>query len=103
MTDRPVTDHTVTHATFTVERAYAAPPARVFAAWSDPAAKASWFAGPEPVHELDFRVGGRETNRGRHPDGTLMTFASVYHDIVADQRIVYASTLHAGRPWRPPR
>lgn len=97
MTDRSVTDRTVSHATFTIERAYAAPPARVFAAWSDPAAKASWFAGPEPAHELDFRVGGREINRGEQPDGTLMTFESVYHDIVADERIVYGSTLHAGR------
>ncbi|WP_405620764.1 SRPBCC family protein [Streptomyces sp. NBC_01508] len=96
MTDHTSTDHTVTHATFTIERAYAASPARVFAAWSDPAAKASWFAGPEPAHELDFRVGGREINRGRQPDGTLMTFESVYHDIVADVRVVYGSTLHAG-------
>ncbi|MFD5896594.1 SRPBCC family protein [Streptomyces sp. NPDC060366] len=96
MTDRPVTDHTVTHATFTIERVYAAPPARVFAAWADPEAKAGWFAGPEPMHELDFRIGGREINRGRHPDGTLMTFESVYHDIVVDERVVYGSTLHAG-------
>ena len=36
---------TVTHATFTLERVYPAPPQRVFAAWSDPAAKARWFAG----------------------------------------------------------
>ena len=42
-------DRYVTHATFSLERSYPAPPARVFAAWADPAAKARWFAGgPAP-------------------------------------------------------
>ncbi len=39
-----MTDRSVTHATFVVERRYDASPARVFAAWADPAAKARWFA-----------------------------------------------------------
>ena len=30
-------DRYVTHASFTLERAYPVPPARVFAAWADPA------------------------------------------------------------------
>ena len=34
-------DRYVTHASFTLERAYPAPPARVFAAWADPAVKAA--------------------------------------------------------------
>jgi uncharacterized protein YndB with AHSA1/START domain len=38
-------DRYVTHATFSLECSYPAPPARVFAAWADPAAKARWFAG----------------------------------------------------------
>jgi uncharacterized protein YndB with AHSA1/START domain len=42
-----VTERSVTHATFVVERSYDAAPARVFAAWADPAAKARWFASPE--------------------------------------------------------
>jgi uncharacterized protein YndB with AHSA1/START domain len=91
-----MTDHSVTHATFSLERVYQVPPARVFAAWADPAAKAQWFAGPGAEHELDFRVGGREVNRGRHPDaGALLTFESVYHDIVPDERIVYSSALRS--------
>lgn len=85
---------TVTHATFSLERRYDAPPARVFAAWADPVAKARWFGGEQ--HALDFRVGGREVNRGKPDDGPVLTFTSVYHDIVADERIVYASTLCAG-------
>ena len=87
---------TVTHATFTLERVYPAPPKRVFAAWSDPAAKARWFAGPtSDHHELDFRVGGREIARGTH-DSQAMTFESRYQDIVPDERIVFASSLYEG-------
>jgi uncharacterized protein YndB with AHSA1/START domain len=90
-----MTDRSVVHATFSLERLYPVAPGRVFAAWADPSAKARWFAGPTGEHELDFRVGGREINRGHHEDGPVMTFESLYHDIVADERIVYASTLRA--------
>jgi uncharacterized protein YndB with AHSA1/START domain len=86
---------TVKHATFSLERTYPVPVARVFAAWADPKAKARWFAGSSREHELDFRVGGIEVNRADHPDGPVMTFESRYHDIVTDERIVYTSTLSA--------
>ena len=59
----------VTHATFVVERTYDAAPSRVFAAWSEPEAKARWFGGSDGEFELDFRVGGREFSRGGPPDG----------------------------------
>ena len=90
-------DRYVTHATFSLERHYPVPPARVFAAWAEPAAKASWFAaGPGSGHQLDFRVGGREVAHGGPDGGPLMTFESLYRDIVPGQRIVYTSTLSAG-------
>jgi uncharacterized protein YndB with AHSA1/START domain len=95
-----MTEPSVLHGTFTLERNYSASPARVFRAWADPAAKGRWFAGPEVEHELDFRVGGREVAR-RPAGGGLpeMRFESLYRDIVPDQRIVYVSTLYAdGRP-----
>jgi uncharacterized protein YndB with AHSA1/START domain len=86
-------DHFVTHATFTIERIYStSTPDQVFAAWADPAAKSRWFAGPDAGHELDFQVGGREVNHGRHED-VIMTFESFYRDIVPDARIVFTSTL----------
>jgi uncharacterized protein YndB with AHSA1/START domain len=72
-----MSERSVEHATFVVERTYDASPARVFAAWADPAAKASWFAGDDPEGaklELDFRVGGREINSGAAPDGNIYTF-----------------------------
>jgi uncharacterized protein YndB with AHSA1/START domain len=90
-------DRSVTHATFSLERSYQVPPARVFAAWAEPAAKARWFApDPDSGHQLDFRVGGREVARGDPEDGPVMTFESLYRDIVPGERIVYTSTLSAG-------
>ncbi|MCM6774756.1 SRPBCC family protein [Nocardia sp. CDC159] len=85
----------VVHATFTLEREYNASPATVFAAWSDPAIKARWFAGSSAQHQLDFRVGGRETARGVH-DGVDLMFETVYQEIVPDERLVYTSTMHWG-------
>ena len=39
-----MTERSVTHATFVIERTYDASPARVFAAWSEAEAKARWFS-----------------------------------------------------------
>lgn len=90
-----MSDRSVTHATFVVERTYPASPSRVFNAWADPSAKALWFAGPEGngTFELDFRVGGREINRGS-VDGATYTYEAQYHDIVQDERIVYAYDMY---------
>jgi uncharacterized protein YndB with AHSA1/START domain len=93
-----MTDRSVTHSTFVVERSYDASPARVFAAWADPEAKASWFASPKEwgpdEFELDFRVGGRERSRGGPQGGPVFTYEAHYQDIVADQRIVYSYSMH---------
>jgi uncharacterized protein YndB with AHSA1/START domain len=91
-----MSDRSVLHATFSLERFYTAPPDKVFAAWADPEAKARWFAGPGAEHELDFRVGGQEVNRGSHEGGPPLIFESLYRDIVAGERIVYTSALSAG-------
>ena len=84
----------VTHATFSIERVYDAPPAVVFGAFAAPKAKARWFNGPEEwgpdEHMLDFRVGGRETSRGGPKDGPIHTYEARYYDIVPDERIVLA-------------
>lgn len=85
-------DTAVTHATFTLERTYPVDTDRVFAAWSEPAAKARWFAGPDARHQLDFTVGGREVTRAQH-EGADMVFDTTYRDIVPNERIVYTSTL----------
>jgi uncharacterized protein YndB with AHSA1/START domain len=89
-----MTDRSVVHSTFSLERVYPTSPARVFAAWADPAAKARWFS-PNGPHKLDFRVGGQEVNSARNPGGQDVFFESHYQDIVVGQRIVYTSTLSA--------
>ena len=93
-----MTERSVTHATFVVERTYDASPARVFAAWADPAAKARWFAGPDEwesgAYELDFRVGGRERASGGPKGGPVHTYDARYHDIVPNERIVCAYEMY---------
>ncbi len=87
-----MSDHSITHATFTLERTYGASPDRVFAAWADRATKARWFAGGEPGYELDFRPGGSERLVSTH-EGTRFTWESLYREIVPGERIVYTSVL----------
>jgi hypothetical protein len=94
----------VRHSSFVVERRYDAPSSRVFAAWADPEAKRRWFGGPEAWltvdHELDFRVGGREINRVGPSDGPLHTF-----DALADTttRPLGRSPSMRARRSTPPR
>jgi uncharacterized protein YndB with AHSA1/START domain len=93
-----VSERSVTHATFVIERTYDTPPARVFAAWAEPEAKARWFGpdGDGGDYELDFKVGGRELNRGSAPDGDVYTYDARYQDIVMDERIVYTYDMLRG-------
>lgn len=93
--EEPMSEHTVLHSTFSLERTYPVPAERVFQAWADPAAKARWFAGEGNEHELDFRVGGVEINRAVHPNGALLAVESRYQDIIPSERIVYSSALSA--------
>jgi uncharacterized protein YndB with AHSA1/START domain len=90
---------TVAHDTFVIERTYGAPVAEVFRAWADPILKARWFAGSAEAlgagYELDFRVGGREVNRGGPPGGPVYTYESEFRDIVPERRIVYTNEMYA--------
>ncbi|HXZ00281.1 MAG TPA: SRPBCC family protein [Stellaceae bacterium] len=93
-----MTERSTTHAAFSLERIYDASPARVFAAWASAEAKARWFNGGEewtPIERvLDFRIGAREHVSGAWRGGTVSRFDARYHDIVANERIVYAYDMH---------
>jgi uncharacterized protein YndB with AHSA1/START domain len=88
-----MSESSVDHAIFTLERRYAAPPREVFAAWSEPAAKSAWFAPNASPYSLDFRIDGEERVVTAMPDGRELSFTSRYHDIVPEERIVYSSVL----------
>jgi len=84
----------VTHASFTINRQFKQPPARVFAAFASEKSKQAWFHGPDEwerdKHALDFRVGGSEISVGGPPGGPISSFRGIYQDIVPDQRIVFS-------------
>jgi uncharacterized protein YndB with AHSA1/START domain len=99
MTDRPNTGRNVTHAIFTVERTLAAKPARVWKAFATEAGKDAWFGGTPGGWEklekaFDFRVGGEERLKGRWASGTVSDYRARFHDIVENERIVYAYDMH---------
>jgi uncharacterized protein YndB with AHSA1/START domain len=94
----PAAARSVAHASFRLERRYAAAPARVYHALTDPAAKARWFAGGSGYtaleRSLDVRNGGRERVQGRWESGLVSTFDAQYLDVVPDERLVYVYTMH---------
>ena len=95
-----MTERSITHATFTLERHYPASLARVWKALSDPVSKKKWFEAPETwekdVHQMDFRVGGRETSIGGPPGGPVIKFEALYYDIVMQERIIYSYDMLVG-------
>jgi len=95
-----MSERSVVHSTFSLERTFAQPPTRVFAAWADPNLKARWFGGgtdDAPMGlDMDFRVGGFE--RERTAPGATAGYQARYHDIVPDERIVFTYDLSFGGP-----
>src|ERR1700732_4526661 len=90
---------TVACETFVIERNYDIPVAQTCRAWADPLLKARWFAGSAEAlgagYELDFRVGGREVNRGGPPGGPVYTYESEFRDIVPGRRFGYTNEMYA--------
>jgi uncharacterized protein YndB with AHSA1/START domain len=97
-----MTEHSVIHDTFCIERTYPAAPSRVFAAFASREAKDAWGGEPglEPVDgtagsaEFDFRPGGRE-RFGMKYESRTYRYDALYYDIVPDQRIVYSYEMYA--------
>lgn len=93
-----MTRRSVEHTTFAIERTFAAPPARVFAAWSHEDLKRRWSSchgdSLEVEYHLDFRVGGTELNRASDAEGPVHVYEAWFLDIVPDQRIIYAFDMY---------
>ena len=89
----------VVHATFHLERTYDAPVERVWRALTEETAKQKWFGGPPERCEMlerhmDVRPGGRERLKGRWEGGVVSTFDATYHDVIANERLVYSYEMH---------
>jgi uncharacterized protein YndB with AHSA1/START domain len=88
----------VVHGAFLLERLFEAPRHRLWRALTDPEAKATWFNGPPDDWELlqrsmDVREGGREVAKGRFSSGLVSSFEALYHDVVAERRLVYSYVM----------
>lgn len=95
-----MSSRSVHHDTFVIERTYPSPPSRVFRALTDPAAKAQWFLPPgdwkASGYRFDCRVGGTEHVESRPPGGEPHVYDAVYHDVLADRRVVFSYDMHLG-------
>lgn len=98
-----MSERSITHNTFVIERSYPASVERVFAAFAEPDSKRRWFAQGEHStvvsFEMDFRVGGSERatyqfGEGTPFPGTLFGNETTYLDIESNQRIVLAYTMN---------
>jgi uncharacterized protein YndB with AHSA1/START domain len=81
-----------TKPSLTLKRRYNAPPAKVFAAWTDPEKMKRWLGTEATVGllgEIDARVGGRYRFRMRSPDAEEHEVSGVYREVVPNQKLVF--------------
>jgi uncharacterized protein YndB with AHSA1/START domain len=88
----------------TIKRRLNAPPAKVYAAWTDPAQLARWFGPADTINDsvkatLDVRVGGKfrasftgcmDGNTEYHEVG------GVYREVVPNEKLVFSWAGNAG-------
>ena len=84
-----------------VVRAFNAPRAAVFDAWTKPALVQRWMLGPPgwtmPVCEMDVRPGGKFNWRWRsEKDGAEFGFSGEFREVVRPSRIVHVERFNPG-------
>lgn len=81
-----------TKPSLTLKRRLNAPPAKVYAAWTDPAKIMKWF-GPANVTvehaEADARVGGRYRIVARDDSGEQHGVGGIYREVVPNEKLVF--------------
>lgn len=89
-----MTQGTVLHTSFVIDRQFSAAPSRVFAAWADPETKRRWSDCHSDLtdseYSLDFRLGGIELHRVVYPNGVVQRIEKRFLDIVDDKRIIFS-------------
>jgi uncharacterized protein YndB with AHSA1/START domain len=88
----PATQSNVaTKPSLTLKRRLNAPPAKVYAAWTDPAKIAAWF-GPQGVTKVeattDLRVGGRY-RVVMHVPGDTHDVSGAYREVILNEKLVF--------------
>ena len=78
----------------TISRTIAAPPERVYAAWTTPADFAVWFGSdavdvPAETVFMDVRVGGRWTAEMHVPDGSTVFWHGRYTEVDPPRRLAF--------------
>ena len=82
---------TATKPSLTIKRRLNAPPAKVYAAWTDPQMIARWFgpAGVESVEaKTDLRIGGRY-HIIMHVPGDRHDVMGVYREVMPNEKLVF--------------
>ena len=83
-----------------IARTFAAPPARLYRAWTDAAEMARWYSPGEEmtltIDALDVRVGGRyQATFGRSGEVPFVE-SGEYREVVPDRRLVFDMSLARG-------
>ena len=77
----------------TIKRRFNAPPAKVFAAWTDPEKLKHWMGGREigqVTAQTDTRVGGRfRIVMQKSGDGEQHDVSGVYHEVIPNEKLVF--------------
>jgi uncharacterized protein YndB with AHSA1/START domain len=89
----------VTRPSLTFKRRLNAPPAKVYAAWTDPEKIVHWFgradATPGSMQaEIDPRIGGRFRVRFNTED-EYYEVGGIYREVVPNQRLVFSWAWHS--------
>jgi uncharacterized protein YndB with AHSA1/START domain len=84
----------------TLARRLKAPPAKVFAAWTDAKKLIQWFGPLQTIDgsvdaELDVRVGGTYRINFTTDDGEYHQVGGVYREVVPDQRLQFTWAWHS--------
>jgi uncharacterized protein YndB with AHSA1/START domain len=89
----------VTKPSLTVKRRLNAPPAKVYAAWTDPEKIARWFAPANAKTgsvqaDIDARIGG-SFRISFSTDDEYCEVGGVYREVVPNQRLVFSWAWHS--------
>lgn len=103
MTDIATDTSPIHHASFTVERRYRAPRARVFAAFTEPEARRRWLVEADgwTVHSYDppaAPVAGAVEKSSFSPPGAdvVITNDSFFLEVAPGERVIFAYAMTAG-------